>query len=319
MAIQTIEQLKAWFRRGLYPTEEQFADLIDSFRHRREEVSLIEITGLAQALNNKYDASLARILELKVGKHETDIIRLQEEQENQGLTISEILLTDEAQQESIDFLLANFIDKTSDQSIYGIKTFTNAIKFDNTHDTRVILNLFGKEKGDIGYSSVYDGVYMCNSANYSAVGPTARHAFVIKDDGTVLFTNCTKFGFGTTSPSYPFHVIGETMMEGKIHQRMKAEDRWPRFLESYSEDMVAGQCIQMHFGKGNTDYNCGYMRYHHLGDANNQNFIAFGAPGTSDLLTIRFDGCVGVGATPDSKYRLKVNGGGSFKFTYIVR
>lgn len=133
------------------------------------------------------------------------------------------------------------------------------------------------------------------------------------NNGNLYFLNYSKFGFGTDTPEYPFHVVGETMIEGKIHQRMKAEDRWPRFYESYCEDIGAGQCIQMHFGKGNTNYNCGYMRYHHLGDANNQNFIAFGAPGTSDLLTIRFDGCVGVGTTPDSNYKLNVGGSILFK------
>lgn len=37
MAIKPIEQLKAFFRRGMYPTEQNFADLIDSFVHRGQE------------------------------------------------------------------------------------------------------------------------------------------------------------------------------------------------------------------------------------------------------------------------------------------
>lgn len=102
MAIQTIAQLKAWFRRGLYPTEGQFADLIDSFRHKSEKVPLADVSGLTEALNNKYDTTEAEQLEAKVKKYDAVINQLQEEQENQGLAISEIHQTDEAQQAWID-------------------------------------------------------------------------------------------------------------------------------------------------------------------------------------------------------------------------
>ena len=37
MAIRSIAQLKAWFKRGSYPTEAQFADWIDSFFHKEED------------------------------------------------------------------------------------------------------------------------------------------------------------------------------------------------------------------------------------------------------------------------------------------
>lgn len=56
MAIRTTEQLKKWFGRGCYPTESQFGDLIDSFRHKDAEISLTEIRGLAEELNRKYDS-----------------------------------------------------------------------------------------------------------------------------------------------------------------------------------------------------------------------------------------------------------------------
>lgn len=66
MAIQTRDQLKAWFRRGLYPTEGQFADWIDSFRHKLESIAMSDITGLTEALNKKYDSSEAKLLETSV-------------------------------------------------------------------------------------------------------------------------------------------------------------------------------------------------------------------------------------------------------------
>lgn len=102
MAIQTIKQLKAWFRKGLYPTEGQFADLIDSFRHKGERVPIQDVEGLTEAVNGKYDSSEAAILEKKVQRHDSAIEQIQDTQENQSLEISDIHQTDEAQQAEID-------------------------------------------------------------------------------------------------------------------------------------------------------------------------------------------------------------------------
>ncbi|MDE6346826.1 MAG: hypothetical protein K2L55_09165 [Muribaculaceae bacterium] len=66
MAIRTIAQLKAWFRKGLYPTESQFADWLDSYRHKQESVEMSEVSGLTTALNKKYDASEANGLKVLV-------------------------------------------------------------------------------------------------------------------------------------------------------------------------------------------------------------------------------------------------------------
>lgn len=68
MAIRDISQLKAWFRRGLYPTEGQFADLIDSFRHRQEKVALTDVDGLPDALNRKYDSTSAEALDKRLSQ-----------------------------------------------------------------------------------------------------------------------------------------------------------------------------------------------------------------------------------------------------------
>lgn len=66
MAIRSIAQLKAWFKRGKYPTEEQFADWIDSFFHKEEDkVPISSVEGLPEQLNNKYDASAGEQLEKK--------------------------------------------------------------------------------------------------------------------------------------------------------------------------------------------------------------------------------------------------------------
>lgn len=53
MAIQTTTQLKKWFGTGCYPTGAQFADLIDSLRHKDRSIELSEVEGLCTALNGR--------------------------------------------------------------------------------------------------------------------------------------------------------------------------------------------------------------------------------------------------------------------------
>lgn len=52
MAITTTEKLKRYFKRGAYPTEQEFRDLIDSFVHKTEgEIEPARIKGLVSVLN----------------------------------------------------------------------------------------------------------------------------------------------------------------------------------------------------------------------------------------------------------------------------
>lgn len=51
MAIRAITTLKNWFKTGCYPTEMQFGDLIDSFRHKSANIPAAEVDGLATQLN----------------------------------------------------------------------------------------------------------------------------------------------------------------------------------------------------------------------------------------------------------------------------
>lgn len=64
MAIRSIAQLKKWFSRGKYPTEEQFADWIDSFVHKEEDtVPMDQVAGLPEQQNGKYPDSAGKELE----------------------------------------------------------------------------------------------------------------------------------------------------------------------------------------------------------------------------------------------------------------
>lgn len=52
---KTREQLKRYFKKGAYPTEGQFADLIDSCLQADDELPISQITGLNEALNGKME------------------------------------------------------------------------------------------------------------------------------------------------------------------------------------------------------------------------------------------------------------------------
>lgn len=66
MAKETVAQLKAWFRKGLKPTEEQFAALLDSYVHKDDEIDITKIKGLVDLLNKKYDKAIGEALQQKV-------------------------------------------------------------------------------------------------------------------------------------------------------------------------------------------------------------------------------------------------------------
>lgn len=54
MAVRSIAQLKAWFKRGLYPTAVQFADWMDSYWHKEEQIPISSVDNLSNQLNDKY-------------------------------------------------------------------------------------------------------------------------------------------------------------------------------------------------------------------------------------------------------------------------
>lgn len=62
MAILSRDILKGYFKTGAYPTEEQFASLIDSMLHQTDKVAWENIEGLPAVLNDK--ASHASVVEL---------------------------------------------------------------------------------------------------------------------------------------------------------------------------------------------------------------------------------------------------------------
>lgn len=94
MAKQTVAQLKAWFRKGLKPTEEQFAALLDSYIHKDDEIDINKVKGLVALLNKKYDQAAGEALKA----------RLAELEEVLGELDQVFAQSDNAQQKEIDAL-----------------------------------------------------------------------------------------------------------------------------------------------------------------------------------------------------------------------
>lgn len=111
MAIRSIAQLKAWFKRGKYPTEAQFADWIDSFFHKEEDkVPISSVEGLPEQLNGKYDAAAGEQLEGNFRKLKADYEAHEQSSREQfnniADNIEELEAEDERLQGKIDALNA---------------------------------------------------------------------------------------------------------------------------------------------------------------------------------------------------------------------
>jgi len=58
MAKTALSQLKAWFSKGLYPTQEQFWAWMDSFYHKDDTIPMSNIDSLTDTLNSKAESAV---------------------------------------------------------------------------------------------------------------------------------------------------------------------------------------------------------------------------------------------------------------------
>ena len=66
MSLQPIDTLKSWFETGDYPTQQQFWDLIDSFIHKDQGITVADVDGLTELLQAKADANQMQSLQTVV-------------------------------------------------------------------------------------------------------------------------------------------------------------------------------------------------------------------------------------------------------------
>ncbi len=119
MPTKSTVQLKEWFRKGCYPKEEHFADLIDSYFHKKEgEIEIARIKELPERLNDKYPKSDGQELESKVATLRDDFDSYREQTDVQIVNIvdnlEEIEEVDERQQSEIDTLQTRLDDARAD-------------------------------------------------------------------------------------------------------------------------------------------------------------------------------------------------------------
>lgn len=91
MAIRSIAQLKSWFKKGLYPTEQHFADWLDSFWHRNDKIAMSNIDGLTSALNKKLEASDLKDLEDKVQENKDELEELKDKVDNREDDLEDLI------------------------------------------------------------------------------------------------------------------------------------------------------------------------------------------------------------------------------------
>lgn len=96
-------------------------------------------------------------------------------------------------------------------------------------------------------------------------------------------------------------------MTGKLEVEVPDGTGWPVSISAWCPNLAAGHKTQIQIGKSNNAYNVGYMLHSHVADGSNQNAIEFGCNGRNNILTLRYDGRVGVG-TASPAYNLDVSG-----------
>ena len=120
--IRSIAQLKAWFRRGKYPTEEQFADWMDSYVHKEEsEIPISQVGNLTEQLNGKYAATAGQELERQHNRLKSDYETHKEDSEAKFETIDGDI-------DRLDGLIADETERATGEEMKIRKEFAEADK-----------------------------------------------------------------------------------------------------------------------------------------------------------------------------------------------
>ena len=74
MALQTLTTIKNWFTTGLKPTQTQFWDTWDSFRHKNEKVPVEEVDGIDQLLDQLPPKTIYKTGQLLIFKNPDNVL-----------------------------------------------------------------------------------------------------------------------------------------------------------------------------------------------------------------------------------------------------
>ncbi len=194
MPVRSIAQLKEWFRKGCYPKEEHFADLIDSYFHKEEGViNISRIDELGDRLNGKYPATSGTELERRFGVLSADFDTYRNETDIQLDNIaSDIEELDERQQGEIDTLITRLdearadIDDEITRSVAADAEITEALagKADDDDprlsDAREAAGGFADSIANRRDASEHYGIWVGTQEEYDAIES--------KDSTTIYYT-----------------------------------------------------------------------------------------------------------------------------------
>jgi hypothetical protein len=129
MAIRSLQQLKAWFSKGKYPSATQFADWMDSFFHKSEDkVPIGSVDGLPDVLNGKYDVTDAEALAERLNSTQQSLDNAQDGINNAFGYIYELEAEDDRMREEFTGVHSDIdgLHETDDKLLKDIATLYDA-------------------------------------------------------------------------------------------------------------------------------------------------------------------------------------------------
>lgn len=84
MAIQTLNTIKNWFKTSLKPSQQQFWDTWDSFRHKLDKVPVKDVEGIDDLLNTKADKIALNDHIADINAH-ASLLELKEDKSQKGI------------------------------------------------------------------------------------------------------------------------------------------------------------------------------------------------------------------------------------------
>lgn len=171
--------------------------------------------------------------------------------------------------------------------------------------TYLTTNNYAK-KSDIpsltGYLSITDGDnrYLGKDANAKTASKLAANTTFTAWGQTFFENGVPKNVSGNMTG------VGSISMNNSIIQSLKASS-WAISKNAYSPNMRADNRVAMRLGKTGSNYNTGYVSYHHKEDGSTNNYISLGLWGRDEILNVLGSGNVGIGTTTPY-YKFDVNG-----------
>lgn len=120
MAVQNRSTIKSWFQTGLKPTQQQFWDWLDSFRHKSDPIAISEVQGLETALGSAgggSGGSANATIELWLSRRVSDKFVIDASTAGPTVTLSET--PDLRDLQIFRNQSANFFDANSDVTVNG--------------------------------------------------------------------------------------------------------------------------------------------------------------------------------------------------------